>query len=328
MARVEKKPRAESTLSEERLQRALPRDAADPALRGEGRGALPRRRAAGLPARLHRPGGGRRGRLRRPRAGGRDRVDASRARPHDREGNARERGHGRALRQEGGLLARLRRLDAPLRRRARQSRRERGRRRRPAGDRRRRAGVPVPQGGAGRGRVLRRRLDQHRHVPRVAQPGAALEGARALRARDERLGRVDADLAARADRRTSRSAPTRSACARSTSTARTSRPCTRRPRRRASTRSRARGRSSSTSAPTASSATTSATRRSTATRRRSRSCATSKDPIELLRARLELSDDEFEALDTEVTGIVEASVEFAKAGTDPKPEDALKCVYA
>ena len=53
-----------------------------------------------------------------------------------------------------------------------------------------------------------------------------------------------------------------------------------------------------------------------------------KDPIELLRARLELSDEEFEAIDTEVTGIVEASVEFAKAGTDPKPEDALKYVYA
>jgi pyruvate dehydrogenase E1 component alpha subunit len=53
-----------------------------------------------------------------------------------------------------------------------------------------------------------------------------------------------------------------------------------------------------------------------------------KDPIELLRARLELSDDEFEQLDTEVTAIVEESVEFAKAGTDPKPEDALKYVYA
>jgi pyruvate dehydrogenase E1 component alpha subunit len=53
-----------------------------------------------------------------------------------------------------------------------------------------------------------------------------------------------------------------------------------------------------------------------------------KDPIELLRARLELSDEEFEALDTEATAIVEASVEFAKAGTDPKPEDALKYVYA
>jgi len=53
-----------------------------------------------------------------------------------------------------------------------------------------------------------------------------------------------------------------------------------------------------------------------------------KDPIELLRARLELSDEDFEALDAEVTGEVEASVEFAKAGTDPKPEDALKYVYA
>ena len=54
----------------------------------------------------------------------------------------------------------------------------------------------------------------------------------------------------------------------------------------------------------------------------------SKDPIELLRARLELSDDEFEQLDTEVTAMVEESVEFAKAGTDPDPHDALKWVYA
>jgi acetoin:2,6-dichlorophenolindophenol oxidoreductase subunit alpha len=53
-----------------------------------------------------------------------------------------------------------------------------------------------------------------------------------------------------------------------------------------------------------------------------------KDPIDLLRARLELSDEEFEALDGEVTAEVEASVEFAKAGTDPKPADALKYVYA
>jgi acetoin:2,6-dichlorophenolindophenol oxidoreductase subunit alpha len=53
-----------------------------------------------------------------------------------------------------------------------------------------------------------------------------------------------------------------------------------------------------------------------------------KDPIELLRARLELSDDEFASVDSEVTAEVEASVEFAKAGTDPKPEDALKYVYA
>ncbi len=53
-----------------------------------------------------------------------------------------------------------------------------------------------------------------------------------------------------------------------------------------------------------------------------------KDPIKLLGARLELSDDEFAAIDAEVTAEVEAAVEFAKAGTDPKPEDALKYVYA
>jgi len=53
-----------------------------------------------------------------------------------------------------------------------------------------------------------------------------------------------------------------------------------------------------------------------------------KDPLRLLGARLELSDEDFAAIDAEVTGEVEASVEFAKAGTDPKPEDALKYVYA
>jgi pyruvate dehydrogenase E1 component alpha subunit len=53
-----------------------------------------------------------------------------------------------------------------------------------------------------------------------------------------------------------------------------------------------------------------------------------KDPVELLRARLEISDEDFAALDAEVTAEVEATVEFAKAGTDPKPEDAAKYVYA
>jgi pyruvate dehydrogenase E1 component alpha subunit len=53
-----------------------------------------------------------------------------------------------------------------------------------------------------------------------------------------------------------------------------------------------------------------------------------RDPIELLRARLELSDEEWEEMDREATRIAEDSVEFAKAGTDPKAEDALKNVYA
>jgi pyruvate dehydrogenase E1 component alpha subunit len=53
-----------------------------------------------------------------------------------------------------------------------------------------------------------------------------------------------------------------------------------------------------------------------------------QDPITKLRERMGLSDEEFEALDAEAQEIAEASVAFAKAATDPKPEDALKNVYA
>jgi acetoin:2,6-dichlorophenolindophenol oxidoreductase subunit alpha len=56
--------------------------------------------------------------------------------------------------------------------------------------------------------------------------------------------------------------------------------------------------------------------------------AAAHDPITNLRERLGVSDEEFESVDSEVNGIVEASVEFAKAGTDPQPEDALKNIYA
>jgi acetoin:2,6-dichlorophenolindophenol oxidoreductase subunit alpha len=53
-----------------------------------------------------------------------------------------------------------------------------------------------------------------------------------------------------------------------------------------------------------------------------------RDPIDLLRARLDLPDAEWEEMDREATRIAEDSVEFSKNGTDPKPEDALKNVYA
>jgi TPP-dependent pyruvate/acetoin dehydrogenase alpha subunit len=52
------------------------------------------------------------------------------------------------------------------------------------------------------------------------------------------------------------------------------------------------------------------------------------DPIVQLRERLSISDDDYEAMDADVQRIVDESVEFAKNGTDPKPEDALKNVYA
>jgi TPP-dependent pyruvate/acetoin dehydrogenase alpha subunit len=52
------------------------------------------------------------------------------------------------------------------------------------------------------------------------------------------------------------------------------------------------------------------------------------DPIEKLRAKLEVAQDEWDELEREVVELVEGAVEFAKAGTDPRPEDALKNVYA
>jgi TPP-dependent pyruvate/acetoin dehydrogenase alpha subunit len=53
-----------------------------------------------------------------------------------------------------------------------------------------------------------------------------------------------------------------------------------------------------------------------------------RDPIENLRDRLALSDAEWVQLDAEAQRVVEASVEFAQAGTDPDPADALRHVYA
>ena len=52
------------------------------------------------------------------------------------------------------------------------------------------------------------------------------------------------------------------------------------------------------------------------------------DPITKLREQLELSEEEWNEMDAEATRIAQESVEFAKKGTDPKPEDALKNVYA
>ena len=49
--------------------------------------------------------------------------------------------------------------------------------------------------------------------------------------------------------------------------------------------------------------------------------------IALMVAR-QVKDRRRDEIDREVQEIVEASVEFAKNGTDPAPEDALKNVYA
>jgi pyruvate dehydrogenase E1 component alpha subunit len=53
-----------------------------------------------------------------------------------------------------------------------------------------------------------------------------------------------------------------------------------------------------------------------------------QDPLDHVRARLDLSDDEQASIDREVEELVEGAVAFAKAGTDPRPEDALENIYA
>jgi TPP-dependent pyruvate/acetoin dehydrogenase alpha subunit len=53
-----------------------------------------------------------------------------------------------------------------------------------------------------------------------------------------------------------------------------------------------------------------------------------QDPITKLREKLELSEEEWNELDAEATRLADESVEFAKSGTDPKPEDAMKNIYA
>jgi len=40
-----------------------------------------------------------------------------------------------------------------------------------------------------------------------------------------------------------------------------------------------------------------------------------------------VSDKEWQRLDAEGLKVVEESVDFAKAGTDPAPEDAMKNIY-
>jgi TPP-dependent pyruvate/acetoin dehydrogenase alpha subunit len=53
-----------------------------------------------------------------------------------------------------------------------------------------------------------------------------------------------------------------------------------------------------------------------------------RDPIHNLRERLELTDEEWGELDAEAQRVADESVEFAKAGTDPDPADALRYVYS
>jgi pyruvate dehydrogenase E1 component alpha subunit len=56
--------------------------------------------------------------------------------------------------------------------------------------------------------------------------------------------------------------------------------------------------------------------------------AAEHDPINRLRDRLGFSEDEFKEFDDAAHATVDAALDFAQHATDPKPEDALKNVYA
>jgi pyruvate dehydrogenase E1 component alpha subunit len=53
-----------------------------------------------------------------------------------------------------------------------------------------------------------------------------------------------------------------------------------------------------------------------------------QDPLEKLKPRLGLTDEELDAIDAEVRRMVEGAVEFARNATEHRPEDALENVYA
>ncbi|HEU0303662.1 MAG TPA: thiamine pyrophosphate-dependent dehydrogenase E1 component subunit alpha [Gaiellaceae bacterium] len=53
-----------------------------------------------------------------------------------------------------------------------------------------------------------------------------------------------------------------------------------------------------------------------------------QDPLEKLRPKLDLAEEELEAIDAEVVRMVESAVELARTATEHKPEDALEGVYA
>ena len=140
-----------------------------------------------------RAGGGRR-RSRRGDARRRLHVlHVPRPQPHTRPRRADGAALRGALRQARRAHGRQGRLDAHDQRRARHHGLVRDRRRPPAD--RGRGGVvgPVPRVGPGRGLLLRRRDDEHRRVPRGAQPGRGLEGAGRLRVREQPVHGVHRD---------------------------------------------------------------------------------------------------------------------------------------
>ena len=196
--------RAEGARALPRAARRLPPgDAADPAVRGEGRGALPRRRP--LAGFLHVALGQEAIAVGVCRALEESDVIASTHRAH---AHALAIGmHPNELMAElygkvEGCSRRLRRLDAPVRRRARADRRERRRRRRAPGDRRlarSRSSSAASRASPSRSSATgATNIGTFHESLNLAQ---LWKRARGLRLREQRLRGVDAGLAAAPDRR-------------------------------------------------------------------------------------------------------------------------------
>ena len=244
--------------------------------------------------------------------------------------DAPERAHGRAVREARGLLARLRRLDAPLRRRAREPRRERRRRRRAAAITgaalafKLRGEPRVAVAFFGDGATNIGTFHESLNLAQLWKVPARLRAARTTTGPSRRRARQHSPIRGPVEARRSPSA-----CTRSRSTARTSRRST--TRRRGALEHARSGKGPVFLAcrdlpPVGHYVGDPQVYRSKEEQRERprdagpdrRSCArSSSSPT---RSSSEL--------DAEVQEIVDASVEFAKAGTDPKPEDALKNVYA
>ena len=166
---------------------AAHRHDADPPVRGEGGRGLRPRQDRRLPASLHRRGGGGGGRhlgaaTRRLRGG-----RLPRARPLPGQGRRPPADDGRAVRARRRAQQGQGRLDAPVRQGRQLPGRPRHRRQPPAAGHRGRLRHQVPRRRPGHRLLLRRRRGARGRVPRVDEPGLAVEAAGHLHLREQPL---------------------------------------------------------------------------------------------------------------------------------------------
>ena len=181
---------------------------------------------------------------------------------------------------------------------------------------------------ARRGRVLRGRRDEHGHVPRVAEPRAAVEGAGVFVCENNGYAESTPREQQLAGRRPREARRRIRHAARSTVDGQDVEAVHPPPARRSARARAAKGPVFLHARRTAATATTSAIRRPTATKEELERRARDAGPDRAPRARGSSSpDEELAAIEAEVTARSRRSVEFA-AGTDPQPRGRPQDVYA